>query len=339
MNDGYRKMAGGVSRVTANVVWLCAVVLVGALSVQAAEIGQEADPLAQGDMQGWVTFTTNPDGSVSINFYARPGGSATTDPFRGAAVATTGAFLGNYPAAAVKAISFTLEGNGTKPSQYSKAILKCANGEWSCMRLRVSDVAGEPVLNYIPLTLDAGWYKNSRDMEAEWQDAVGSVEWVGVQLEPSTVNAESYKLDNFQLVGDGFITDLQEALLARFNALSVDEVGDEGAADSDGDGAGDLDEVIWGTDADSIVETPAVRIVSVTEQGVTIRWPVSEGAPYKVYRAGALVPEQPEEDFVAIELELTPTAEEVSQGYKLYTDTGAGDGKPYFYKVAREITE
>ena len=94
-------------------VWAGVAVLVSCGVANAAgPLETEADPLAQGVLKGWVTFSTNPDGSVSINFYDRSsGGAALGDPtFCEAGVATT-PFVGSYPAASVKAISFTLGGN------------------------------------------------------------------------------------------------------------------------------------------------------------------------------------------------------------------------------------
>jgi len=319
---------------------LCVAVLSSSVVVKAASLEEEAAPLANGGLQGHVTFSVNPDNTVTTTFHPLPGGAAVGTANYGTARAdasvATGAFVGDYPAAAVKALSFSLKSGGTTPG-YPMVVLKSdTGGEWVNYRLRVSDEAGEWILNYIPMQRSAGWQRNRG--AGDWDADISGISEISLRLSRSTVGLETYSIDNFMLVGDGFITSLQEALLAKFNALSTSEVDPDAAAnDPDGDGAGDLAETVWGTDADTATDTPLVEIVSVTEAGVTIKWPVSAGSPYKVYRASGVL--ESGDDFAVIDAAVAASSEDVARGYTLFTDGGATDGQPYFYKVARIIEE
>ena len=305
----------------------CMIALV-ACGASAATTGVAATGLKT-HTEGPASVTANSDGSVTVAF---PGSAGSPmDAFTiGAEFAdysvSGGAFVDDYAAAGVKAITLVTVSDGSVPDGAQVYLLARSGRKWRNNNVRVAATPSERVLTYLPMSRDAGWIYRTRageDIDAYWTEDIANVVEVGVSFDPSGTQAQSYTTDDFVLAGVGLYS-LQDALWDQLQALSEDEI--DPAQNSDGDGASDLDELRWGTSATDAGSVPRVELVAVEEGSVTIRWPYAAGRTYKVLRAATMTDEF--SDVGPLE------GASIADGFMVWTDTSAGSEK--FYKVTAQ---
>jgi hypothetical protein len=340
LNMKYKsREVGNMSRILAG---LAAVSMIGASVVFAAVVNEDAIVLNGADLE-LVKFINNADGSVSLAFDARDPLSPPVYAM-GSAQATvgtsSGAFVGNYKHAGVAGLKFSIMSDGHLPHVSVVLRSKYADGrirEWRNANVSVSEVAGEWVVNAIPLERSAGWDRNERpgaNKDALWEQGLADVEMVGVEIVQSGIEAQVYTVAQFKLVdvsgleSESAPLSLQEALMERFGVDSVEAVDEVAAAiDGDDDGMTDLTEILTEYDQAFEDSTFAAEIVSIDGNGVTVRWPCRQGRIYTVLRAEKL-----DVGFGAVAGAIDLVADET--GYMTFTDsdvTTAG----YFYRIRK----
>lgn len=296
-----------------------------------------------GEVYGPVTVSNAGSGMVLVSFAAQdvsqqPPTFAAVDIVTGGDPAAS-PFAGDYEASGVSHMAFKVRLNVTTNAMLT-FIMK--GGSSGCLWKRDAVLSATPnvwVTNIVSMKLSDGWRNDGAPNAAEqWAQDIKNVEFAGVRIIPGGVGAQTFSVDSFILIGQGFATApamlvaLGDALEARFGVRNLSELtSGQKTQDLDGDGMRDVDEILAGTNPDDRNSVFAAQVVTITPQGVTIKWPCVEGGVYTVSRTSNLVDGQ----FTALPTGYRLTA--TSSGYMEFTDTTAGvDGGPYFYRIVKE---
>ena len=290
-------------------------------------------------------------GAVTVNFVDRSG-----FPQEGSCLLAVGGspeaseFAGNYTAAGIEGISFRIKSSIGQIPDHQTRVLLWGNSNpysvmWSGPSVVVSESPGEWAQYSISLDREeGGWATGTPEKYVDWEDDLTHVYMVGIKLVPGSSEAQALTVDDFVLVGDGFTTTpatlipILAKLRARFNRGDIDSMSDltagELAADADGDGLTDVEEILAGTDADDAGSRLMAEIVSTDPQaGITIRWKAVGGNRYTVSRSSSLT----DDSFDTL---ADPAANEQlasEDGYMSYTDeTVVGTDGPYFYRITKK---
>jgi hypothetical protein len=309
----------------------------------AARVGVEAERLTGTELYGMTTVTVNSDGSTSISFaqqspYAMPDVSAGI--LSADAGVAAGAFVGDYVSAGVRGLSFWVKSDGHLPKG-AELVLKSRTGrKWFNKNVTVSNISGAWVVNNVYLNRNAGWDRNepsSVDKDALWNEDLTQVVYIGVSFSQGGLEAQTYTVSHFKLIGQegftipqGVLTSWQVALFQRFGVTHVEYLTEtQKMQDADADGMTDVNEILAGTNPDDPASVFFAEIVEINEEGVLLRWPCVYGAVYAVSRSSNLV----EGVFTSIVEDLQATI----TGYMTYRDVTATNNTPYFYMVRKKI--
>ncbi len=319
---------------------ICMAALVIAVISHAASLDTPPDAWTE-NTDGGATISYEADGVVSVGFAAQ---SALSIPqYRSAllmanAQVSGGAFVGNYEQSGVKAVAFELA--NSLPAAQVVLVLQAADSGrmWRNPNVTLSESLDAWIVNSVSMDRSSGWTRDGGgDLDAMWAQDLQNVAMIGVRLTQDGHAEQTAKIRQFVLkasdgsvvAGPADLTDLQQALLARFGVSSLDQLSaEQQMADADGDGMTDVQELIAGTNPDSAASVFAAEVLTVDDEaGITIRWPSVAGAKYTVLRATNLMEGLQN---LAVGMVATET------GVMTYRDaTATGDG-PYFYKVRKE---
>lgn len=321
--------------------WICVAAVLASNPAGAADI--LSDATAAADINGNVSFIYGANGALTVVF---PAQSASSIPKYTAAtiVARTSsgspAFSGNYIEMGANTVSFKIRSESTvvAPAGVQLVLRSSVSGRaWRNDSVTASPEEGVLVVNQVSFERSSGWTRDGGgDLDAMWQEDLQSVEIIGVRLVQPNRQAMSYTVSDFTVSGDlmdgapAVLTPLEQALRDRFGVTSIDDLTDsQKAQDTDEDGMTDLVEILSENDDTYANMIFAAEIVSITDDGILIRWPVVAGSSYTVLRAASLLDEF--QDLAgAVSMPATYT------GYMLYIDATALDAGPYFYKIRRE---
>ncbi len=252
-------------------------------------------------------------------------------------------FSGDLTAAGVSEVAVTVAGSGQLP-QDAKLFFDAITESGSQVRWFYSDVGcydepDKPARTVVSFSLAGGWYNNipGGTKQDVWDSHVRSIARIGIIIVQGTAPEQYYDVTMLQLldsagkgIGDpAVLTPLQEALANVFgkkdiSALSADEL------------ASDLfRKVAAGVDVDEEPEADFnVEVVSIDENGVTVRWRSAPWGVYTLYRADDLI-----SGFSMLETDLRPTAEDKANRFMTYVDETAVGAGPYFYRAKLQIVE
>lgn len=321
MKSAWKRLAG-------TVVTVGLAVCVGA--GYAALTGNEATDWAKDG--GNVTFDTA-QGYITASFEEY----STTQPPRhvpGGVLAdvgvASGSFVGDYIAARIEGLSFRVKRGGSGVTSV-KLYLKGATGRiWSNTKLVLSETPGDWAISNVSFDRgEGGWTRGERaNLDALWDIDLRNVQEVGFFLCQAGSTGQSCSIDDFRLIGDGFVS--EEAILAELrqhfdvNISNVDQLtGAQLAQDSDKDSRSDANAIVAGDDPGL-----AAEILEVAVDGITIRWPCVKGKTYTVVRTSDLAD--------GFSLAVLTDEEAQENGWMAYKDTGATAPDPYFYKVIKK---
>jgi hypothetical protein len=304
-------------------------------SMQAASTGVEAD--------SWIANGTVTDNGeyITVSFrkqsLARVPDSAVANLDADETVAAS-AFVGSYPDAGIKGVSFRLMVESTAaemPAGVSMFIIGGADdNRWTLSNLEINNESGVWVANNVTITADRGaWDRDmARGHDAEKQalrlETINDVKLIGFSFSQQGIDAQSYSIGDFRLLGDGFVSDpavlhrLQDHLNQQIS--NTDQLtGEQLAQDSDGDGVSDYDAIMAGDDPGL-----AVKILEVAEDGITLEWPKAANRNYTLVRSSSLT-----DGFTEVVISGMPSSE---RGNMTYKDTTATGDVPYFYRVIKK---
>ena len=338
-NDLRCRMMAGVA------AGLCGVLL-SAVPGYGAQTSTQADEIPVAEGYGGVTFTSGPNGSITVLF----GEQSTREP-PGLSCGVTaadvgvsdGAFVGDYIKAGVRVLTFKITGDGHLPGS-AMVVLKNKDGRAWCNRsVQVVAEAGVATINNISFERSAGWDRNERpnvDKDAMWLADLRNVGTIGITLSQGGTEAQSYTISDFMLVDlyggtsrPGVLSPLEQALLDAFGVKDIALLtGAQLARDVDGDGMPDIIEIRSEHETGFANTIFVAEILAVDEEGVTIRWPCVKDAEYTVFRAKSLF-SQFSTVGGAVRLKATET------GYMTYKDTTAAGAGPYFYRILKRAEE
>lgn len=299
-----------------------------------------------GESEGWLTneqyggvgFSSESSGSITVSFAAQGAPSVYTcaavvaDP-----TSNDGAFSGDYINGGVKGLSFKITSNGYVPGDVM--VILRSNGivgrEWRNENISVS---GNGVTNVFRFNLEDGWQCNCEgDLAAMWDNDLRSVGVIGIRLTPGSSAAESYTIEQFQLLDENGVSSFGDAeltpahILNYFGVQSLSELTDEQRnQDSDGDGMTDLMELLAGMnplDANSIFAAKIGRCGSVME----LTWPCVTNGNYAILRTTSMT-----DLFTSIAIGLTPSDTDINNGFMTYVDYDSVGGRVYFYRIVKE---
>ncbi|MCK5850545.1 MAG: hypothetical protein KAH23_06480 [Kiritimatiellae bacterium] len=309
----------------------------------AAEVDIVADIMTEADSYGGVTFAEGADGSITVTF-AEQSASGPPALSAGTVVADVGissdTFVGDYIAAGVKGLRFSIVSDGHRPSS-AMLVLKNQDGRTWCNRnVVVSEEAGKVVVNNVLFERSAGWDRNERstvDKDAMWLADLLNVGMIGIRLTQAGIEEQSYTVSKFMLVDvDGMISvgslmPLQDALLIAFGVSTVGAVSQEQAGyDTDGDGMTDLTEIRSENDEGYANSIFIAEMLKPDKNGTTIQWACVKDAEYIVLRSTDL-----NQGFTLLDGSTWTKADET--GFMTYTDATAVDGKSYFYMIRKKV--
>ena len=300
-----------------------------------ATTGALAEGWSKYQQYGVVSFSSLSDACVTASFKSQsfPTYCAAT------LVATGGDFTGNYAAAHVESLRFSVESNGNQLGAVKAVLLSGSGRLWRNENVETPGTDGVAVINTIPFTRAAGWTRDGRgDKDAMWADDLQDVVMVGVAIVQGGMDAQWYRVCNFVLLDEdggttppAVLTPLQEALLDRFGVTGLDAIDSADAAvDSDEDGMTDLDEILSENDEAFANATFALDIVPAEGDGVTISWACVAGAKYEVLRTANLLDPG---SYVVLTPELLEAGE---TGFMTFTDETATGSGPYYFKILKK---
>lgn len=281
------------------------------------------------------------DNGIQIAFAAQSVGNVPVFR-RGAVVAGGDAFTGDLTAAGMQAVTFQIRSdNGTVPSAARLMLRGATSGRIWARPFAVAGNADVWQAHTIGLSRADGWDRGGRrggDKDAMFAADLADVAWLALEVEQGSRAAEAYTIVHLALTGtggttpDAELTPLQRALRARFGVNSLDELTDaQRREDSLGDGMSDWERILAENDEDYANAIFKVRIVSVSDAGVTIRWPAVAGSTYTVFRSQQLAAGfnlLPDGLGAAVVADVT--------GMLDFVDPSARTGVSYYYRVMRK---
>ena len=297
-----------------------------------------------GNVEGWTSYDlinqdvvsrlAAVDGAVELSF-ARQSVKLPPEEYlvRADAGSSAGRFTGDYLAAGVRAVSFSL--HCELPVKVSLMLYNAETERLWRYRLPSPPVGewGQVVIPIDPAILHnvngvQGWSAFKADVQ--------SVDWVGVAIERNaSMDPQTYAIDDFALLGPG------PEFAAWMAQFTDPESGEDGRTmlpdgDLDLDGQNNYGEWVAGTSAGDPREFFEVNLeyagsVSGPEPGapVVLRWKSEPGRQYVVYRSSDL-----NEGFTAVSGELAAEPPE-----NTFEDTTATGGGPYFYRLDVKRTD
>ena len=243
---------------------------------------------------------------------------------------SSGAFVGDLPAAGVEGICFRIRKSVGGRTQVRFRLVGATGRIWTSMAYRDAGSDGAWVVNNIPLDrAQGGWTRGERgDLDALWAADLRDVQAIGFIMSRAGAEEQSVSIDDLRLIGDGFVS--EEAVLSKLRELFGEEISNtdqlsaaQQTQDSDKDGTTDVDALVAGMDPGL-----AVEIAAVDGEGITIRWPCVQGRTYTIERGEDLT------DGLDTDIAGGLVAEE--SGYMTYRDGTATGPGAYFYKVTKE---
>ncbi len=315
----------------------CIVLLLSAYAVVAALTG-ESGVWRTDERYGGVGFSSASSGSITVSFAAQGVPSAYTCAAVVADPATNGgAFSGDYISAGVKGLSFKITSNGHTPGDIM-VILRSSNiigREWRNENVQVST---DGVTNFFSFRLEDGWQCNcDGDLAAMWDLDLRSVGVIGVRLTPGSSAAESYTIEQFRLLDENGVSSMGDAELTPANILdyfgvqSISDLTDQQKnQDTDKDGMTDLMELLAGTVP---TDPNSVFAAKIGKYGAAMKitWPCVTNGVYTILRSQTMA-----DTFTAIVTGLTPTEEDINNGFMTYVDFEPSVNGTYFYRIVKE---
>mgnify|MGYP006299264917 FL=1 len=326
---------------------LLAMLAVGLLlqpqALRAANTGIEAYNLFL-EADGSVDAVESSDGQITVAFGDRT--TAGPPPFTFAkltadAGTSEGSFVGDYSGAA--GVTFRIKSEtGTAPAYiwlylYGPAVDGYDTGRTWYTSCECSGDSGEWTVNNIPLTRDAWLPAKDALTEEIFGGDLQGVAGLAIGITPGTSGAETYKIDNFMLVGAEDATfaagtrqlsDFEVALLDAFGVTSVDDLTDAQRNQEDGivDGMKDLDVLLSLYDSSYYAQHMFALEAAAAAPGVNVSWAAREGKSYRIYRSTDLVAGFSEVTTIDVN-------DVDGVGLKTYNDLDATGAGPYFYKI------
>jgi hypothetical protein len=317
-----RKALAGLISVVAMVLW-------GAQSV--CGVTTQADTWTTVDKVGNARSSEPAPGQIMVKF------SSSSVPQLASLTVVPGSsdadesFTGNYAAARVNSVSFSITAVGALPGNGTALILRSGDRTWNRYDLAVE--VGGTAANRVSLNRADGWQTQAEgDLDALWASDLRKVDFIGIRVNRGGVPAgQEFTIADFALEGDrtvGALSPLEEALLEAFGVSSLADVTPAQALlDSDGDGMTDLNEILAENDSAYFAENLFKVSVVASEDGFTVQWACVAGETYTVLKAGSMRG--------AFEAVSTPTKADET-GYMSFTDVDIEDGMQYFYKVEQQ---
>lgn len=315
-----------------------------------------------GELQEPATWTPNEEsgvraietetyGLVSVEFRDRTG-----FPENAVAVLAAGGdaeasvFAGNYLAAGIEGVSFKLRNSeGFLPDLKQSYLFirpqEDAGGmEWRSKNINWGTEPNVWAESAVSLNKTLGQWETDAPAElVNWSDDLQHVYAIGLRIAAGNPAQQTFEVDDFVLVGDGFttapasLTPIILALRERFQRYDINSLSDltaeEAAADEDEDGMSDLSELLAGTNPDDGSDKFMAQVAAVDAAGITISWKGVAGGRYTISKATTL---DGGGDFAAL---TDPDANRklaMADGEMTYTDTSVvGQDGPFFYRVTK----
>jgi hypothetical protein len=244
-----------------------------------------------------------------------------------------GAFTGDYLAAGVQGLAFSLKHTGDTPPRVIVVLEPATGRRWyNTALVNFADADGEWVENNVSFDLAGGWYdaRGNRD-PAAWDKALQSVASIGLDVLQAGALRQTVSVDNFRLLlPDEVWTPeavLQERLYSRFGVRDPNQLtAAQRALDSDGDGIPDWKEILF-TETDPDGESFDVWVRRKQDGSNEVSWRAAAGKPYRV-----LVADSPAGPFRPL-----TGAEHVvasAHGRRAHVDNSDDQGSR-FYRVVR----
>ena len=277
-------------------------------------------------------ITVSFPGSVGIPTAPPPGAAATV---RTSLMTAEGAFTGDYIAAGVQGLSFSLMHTGVRPPRALVVLVSAAGDAWyndSLLKFNAAENVWQD--NNVSFDLRAGWYDLAGNQSEEaWQAALRNVRAIGLDLVQVGSFGQTASVNHFRLLLDNEVETpdaiLSERLFARFGVRDLRALtADQRKQDSDKNGIADYLE-IWVTQSDPDSEDDGDLMVEVsrTPQGKSeVSWTSVAGGEYAVE-----VSDSPKGQYRAL-----AGAERVRatvKGRTTKTDEEDGSGGLRFYRV------
>ena len=330
--------------------WIAEVTLACSMLVFCASLGRTAElstrpaDFASGQTDGGVAYSHSLEGYAVMSFAEIVVNPYSPPPYcAGTLVADAGAadspFAGDYSAAGVTGLTFRIMSDGHKPASAMVILQSSVSGRiWINENVPISGEAGRWVDCAISLARASGWRRGGTDLDAKWAIDLRSVGTIGIRICQGGTESQVYTIADFMLAGasgpsqHANLSALQKALLDRFGVTTLEAVSEQDKkVDSDLDGMTDVLEILSIFDLDFANLTFVAELVSVTDQGVALKWPCVQDWKYTVFRSERLgdgfflLP-----DGVGVDMVSTNT------GYMVFTDTdSAGKEGPFYYRVLK----
>ncbi len=323
--------------------------LASIFSVRAATQDVEPSEWEQEEARGFVTVTVEESDAV-VSFGAQSGPPAPTRVRVLADGIESDLFGGDYIAANVRGVRFTVEGDGYKPGVGSVVLTGASGRKWYNDSVNIVTQNNVAVENYVPFDLDKGWKTfASGDKAVMWDEDLSHVTSLGLLFSQASLAEQNYRIADFSLMGPLFDTrsEVAKKIRAHFGVDSVDQLDAvQLKLDSDKDGMSDLQELLAGTDPNDVGSVFAAGLARVSapndegslsagaldsgpeeDEGIVVRWPCLKWEKYTVYRSTDIT-----EGFSTLKAGI----EAQEDGYMQYVDNTARGKGPYFYRVKKE---
>jgi hypothetical protein len=327
---------------TGMVALACAALLAGIMPANAVTEAVSAKTFLSNDLVR-VTFSGGTDGAVTLTF-AKLGNKPPVPYPRGAGLVVSGpgnVFSGDYSTVSQVSLRVTPQG-AYEPDQVILFFsIAGDDAEW---QYTLDGAAAAQDAIVVPLRLDAGWTFSMGGGNADlWNAWIKQVDEIGVRIIAGGPTApEAYTISDFKLDDVGGVSLMPERVVAYFRAkypgvvqsaadITAQMMADDG--DNDGDGVKNYLEIWAGTAMDSANSVFAAKIVSVSDNVVTLEWPYATDVSYTVLRSTGLGG-----TFDVLDARVdsaNPEATIVGSSMR-YEDNSAKEGMAYFYKIVIE---